>query len=162
MTAIDELFRDARRALAGCPTEPLGRWTAPRRVLGLARAPRIVPAGDARHLGVLLLTDDDVLATGSIVRARPEVRRGFTAQSQRERAATEAAAFRGGFPEGATVHVGWSVLDLSALARGEDAGPLAVRDGEALVRWSAGGGYQPLAAYLADRVALLRSPPPRA
>ncbi|MGB4137145.1 MAG: glutaminase, partial [Microbacterium sp.] len=51
----------ARRALAGTPREALGvvrtgRW----------RGTRIVRAGDAWHLGVLLLTDDGVLATGEV------------------------------------------------------------------------------------------------
>nr|WP_159501289.1 glutaminase [Microbacterium sp. 18062] len=162
MSEVEELFARARAELAAVPTEPIGEWAAPRRILGLTRAPRIVPVGDAWHVGVLLLTDDAVFATGDIVRAREEERRGFTAESQRERAATAAAAFRGGFPEGAAVHIGWTRLDASALDRGEASGPLAVRDGVASVRWSTAGAYQPLADYLRDRVALLRSPPPRA
>jgi hypothetical protein len=140
----------------------LGRWSTPRRILGVSRAPRIVPAGDAWHLGVLLLTDDRVLATGEIVRSREDVRRGFTAESQRQRAATAAAAFRGGFPEGTPVHVGWTILDLAEPARGGSSGPLAIRDGEPVVRWSAAGGFQPLAGYLGERISLLRTPPPRA
>ena len=159
---FDAMLGNARRELAGLPTELLGRWSTPRRILGVPRAPRIVPAGDAWHLGVLLLTDDQVLATGEVVRAREEVRRGFTAESQRERAATAAAVFRGGFPEGTAVHVGWTILDLAEPARGGSAGPLAVRGGEPVVRWSAAGGYQPLEQYLAERIDLLRTPPPRA
>jgi hypothetical protein len=162
MSDVEELFTEARRDLAGLPTELLGRWTTPRRILGVPRSPRIAPAGDAWHLGVLLLTDDAVLATGDIVRAREEVRRGFTAESQRERAAIAAAAFRGGFPEGTAVHIGWTAIDLAALARDAASGPLAVRGGVPAVRWSAAGGYQPLDAYLRDRVALLRTPPERA
>lgn len=162
MSEVDELFAGARRDLAGLATEALGRWTTPRRILGVPRSPRIAPAGDAWHLGVLLVTDDAVLATGDIVRAREEVRRGFAAESQRERAAIAAAAFRGGFPEGAAVHIGWTMLDPTALERGEASGPLALRDGRPAVRWSAAGGYQPLADYLRERVALLRTPPERA
>jgi hypothetical protein len=162
MTDVEELFAAARRDLAGLPTELLGRWTTPRRILGVTRAPRITPAGDAWHLGVLLLTDDVVLATGDIVRAREEVRRGFAAESQRERAAIAAAAFRGGVPDGTAVHIGWTVLDPTELDRGATSGPLAVRDGRPAVRWSAAGGYQPLADYLRERVGLLRTPPERA
>lgn len=162
MTEVEELFASARRALAGVPTELLGQWTAPRRVLGIPRSPKIVPSGAAWHLGVLLVTDAEVFATGDIVRARQEVRRGFAAESQRERAAIAAAAFRGGVPEGAPVHVGWTPLDLTAVARGTASGPLALRDGTPVVRWSAAGGYQPLAGYLSERVELLRSPPERA
>ena len=162
MSEVEELFAAARRDLAGLPTEQLGRWTTPRRILGVPRSPRITPAGDAWHLGVLLMTDDAVLATGDIVRAREEVRRGFAAESQRERAAIAAAAFRGGFTEGTAVHIGWSAIDLSEIERGAASGPLAVRDGVPAVRWSAAGGYQPLAGYLRERVALLRTPPERA
>ena len=88
----------------------------PRRVLGIARSPRIVRVGAAWHLGVLLLGDDAVLATGDIVRARQEAPRGFTAESQRQRAELAAAARRGGFAEGETVHIGWRMLDPDAVA----------------------------------------------
>ncbi|MBZ4487567.1 glutaminase [Microbacterium sp. cx-55] len=162
MSEVEELFADARRALADLPTENLGQWTTPRRILGVPRAPRVAPAGTAWHLGVLLVTDDAVLGTGDIIRAREEVRRGFAAESQRERAAIAAAAFRGGFPEGVAVHIGWTVLDPSALDRGAASGPLAVCDGRPAVRWSASGGYQPLEGYLRERIALLRTPPERA
>lgn len=156
MDAVAELLDAARRELGEVPREALGVWRS-RRILGIPAAPRIVPAGSAWHLGVLLLTDDAVLATGEVVRAREEVRRGFAAESQRERAAIAAAAFRGGFAEGESVHVGWQAVDLdtvdaasSPLRRGAD-GPL--------VRWSAAGGFMPLGTYLAERVALARTPP---
>ena len=134
------LLDGARARLTDAPREALGELIVPRKVLGVGRSPRIVRRGAAWHLGVLLLTDDQVLATGEVVRAREEVRRGFTAESQRERAATAAAVFRGGFPEGTAVHVGWTILDLADPARGGAAGPLAVRGGEPVVRWSAAGG----------------------
>ena len=91
----------------------------------------------------------------------PEAPRGFTAESQRARAELAAAASRGGFAEGETVHVGWRMLDLDAVARGEASGPLAWRDGVPSVRWSAAGGCVPLAAYLDERIALLLDPPHR-
>jgi len=156
---IEAMVADARARLAGAPRERLGSPLTVRRVLGFARAPRIAPVGEAWHLGVLLITDDAVLATGEIVRARQEARRGFTAQSQRERAERQAAAFRGGFAEGEVAHVGWRVLDLDAVARGEASGPLALCDGVPSVRWSAAGGYRPLSGYLAERIDLLRQPP---
>ena len=156
------LFDVARAALAGVPREALGELREPRRMLGLGRAPRIVPAGRAWHLGVLLLEDDAVLATGEIVRARQEARRGYTAESQRARAELAAAARRGGFAEGETVHIGWRMLDLDAVSRGEASGPLALRDGIPSVRWSTAGGYVPLDAYLRERVELLRNPLPGA
>lgn len=156
---VARLLDEARARLADAPREGLGELVEPRRILGLARAPRIVPRGSAWHLGVLLLTDDAVLATGDILRARTEARRGYTAESQRRRAELAAAARRGGFGEGATVHVGWRMLDPDAVGRGEASGPLALVDGVPSVRWSASGGYQPLDRYLDERIGLLLDPP---
>lgn len=160
MTApIDALFASARARLAEAPTEALGELSRGRRILGLSRAPRIVPRGEAWHLGVLLLAPDAVLATGDIVRSHREVRRGYTAESQRQRAALSAAAFRGGFAEGVPVHIGWRVLDLGTLSA--QGGPLVLRDGEVGVLWSAAGAATGLAAYLEDRMDLLLRTPPR-
>ncbi|WP_243075557.1 glutaminase [Microbacterium sp. SS28] len=160
--SLEELFASARARLEGVEREGLGELVQPRRVLGVQRAPRIVPRGAAWHLGVLLLADDAVLATGDIIRAREEARRGYTAESQRQRAALMAAARRGGFAEGATVHLGWTVLDLAAVAAGAASGPLALVDGVPSVRWSPRGGFAPLEGYLAERVSLLTEPPPGA
>jgi hypothetical protein len=161
---VEEVFDAARRRLADAPREALGELVMPRRILGVARAPRIERRGAAWHLGVLLLTDDAVLATGDIIRARQEARRGYTAESQRRRAELAAAARRGGFAEGETVHIGWRPLALDAVETGtfskhESTGPL-IRTGEGLgVRWSASGAPVPLEAYVAERVALLLDPP---
>lgn len=157
---VEQLLSAARAALTEAPRERIGELQEGRRLLGIPRAPRIVPRGTAWHLGVLLLTDDGVLATGDIVRSRAEVRRGFAAESQRRRAELAAAAARGGVPEGKTVHIGWHPIDLRAVDQAPS--PLAVRGGEALVRWSAAGGYMPLARYLDERIELLRHPPERA
>ena len=160
--SIAALFDQARAALADAPREALGELREPRRMLGIVRAPRIVAAGAAWHLGVPLLTEDGVLATGEIVRARHEAPRGFTAESQRRRAELAAAARRGGFAEGEVVHIGWRTLDLDAVARGAASGPLIVEDGTPSVRWSAAAGFVPLASYLDERVQLLLAPPPGA
>ncbi|AZC13065.1 glutaminase [Microbacterium sp. ABRD28] len=159
MSSLDDLLAAARTRLADAPREGLGELLPPRRLLGIPRAPRIVRRGAAWHLGTLLLTDDELLATGDILRARAEVRRGFTAESQRQRAALAAAARRGGFAEGETVHVGWQRLDLDAIGRGVASGPVKMVDDEPCVRWSATGGYVPLAGYLDERVGLLIDPP---
>ncbi|MGA7147616.1 MAG: glutaminase, partial [Microbacterium sp.] len=71
------LLEAARVRLAGAPQESLGELRTPGRVLGIARSPRIVPAGRAWHLGVLLLTEDGLLATGEIIRARADAPRGY-------------------------------------------------------------------------------------
>lgn len=158
--SVAAILDDARRRLANAPREALGELMQPRRVLGIGRSPRIVPRGEAWHLGVLLLTDDAALATGDIVRARQEARRGYTAESQRQRAELAAAAYRGGFPEGRAVHIGWRALDVVALdAREEASDPLLMLDGIACVRWSAAGAPTPLARYLEDRIDLLSRPP---
>lgn len=159
MTAVRELLDAARHRLRGMPREALGEYVEPRRLLGIARAPRIERRGEAWHLGVLLLGDDDVFATGEIVRARQEARRGYAAESQRRRAELAAAARRGGFAEGEIVHIGWRMLDPDAVDRGDASGPLALVAGVPSVRWSASGGFMPLQEYLDDRVALLLDPP---
>ncbi|MDR6690056.1 hypothetical protein J2X55_000955 [Microbacterium sp. 1154] len=157
---LSTLLDEARRRLSDAPRERLGELQEGRRLLGIPRAARITPRGTAWHLGALLLTDDALLATGDIVRSRPEVRRGFAAESQRRRAELSAAAARGGVPEGETVHIGWQVIDPTAV--GASTTPVALRDGETLVRWSAAGGYMPLGRYLDERIELLRHPPERA
>lgn len=157
---VEELLAAARSRLVDAPRERLGDLQEGRRFLGIPRAPRIVDRGRAWHLGVLLLTDEAVLSTGDIVRSRAEVRRGFPAESQRRRAELAAAAERGGVPEGEAVHIGWQPVDLGALD--DRSAPLALRDGEPAVRWSARGGYVPLAGYLDERIDLLQHPPERA
>lgn len=150
MTSTVALLDAARGRLAGVPREGLGmlrhsRW----------RADRIVRVGEAWHLGVLLLTDDAVLSTGEILRAAEEVRRGYAAESARDRAARRTMARRGGFREGEVVHLGWQVLDAAQVDAGGASGPLALLDGAPHVRWSPGGALVPLSGYLDEKVALL-------
>lgn len=159
-SALSALLDEARVRLTGVPRERLGELQEGRRLLGIPRAARIAPRGTAWHLGALLLTDDALLATGDIVRSRPEVRRGFAAESQRRRAELSAAAARGGVPEGETIHIGWESIDPAAV--GPSSTPVAVRGGELLVRWSSAGGLMPLGRYLDERIELLRHPPERA
>lgn len=153
------LLDRARARLVEAPREALGELIVPRQVLGIGRSPRIVRRGSAWHLGVLLLADEDLLATGDIVRARQEARRGYAAESQRQRAVLAAAARRGGLAEGEIVHIGWTRLDPDGVDRGAASGPLALRDGVPSVRWSAAGGYMSLETYLGERVELLLNPP---
>ncbi|PCE14492.1 glutaminase [Microbacterium sp. SZ1] len=145
-----QLLAEARAALAGAPREGLGeervsRW----------RGRRIVRIGDAWHLGVLLLTDTHALATAEVLRAADPGRRGYTAESARERAERRAEALRGGFAEGEVAHVGWTVIDVDAVDAGGTSGPLALVDGVPSVHWSTAGGWMPLAAYLRERIELL-------
>ncbi|GAB3595422.1 glutaminase [Microbacterium tumbae] len=151
MTTTAELLSEARAALAGVPKEGLGEERQSR-----FRGHRIVRIGEAWHVGVLLLTDDHALATAEVLRAADAGRRGYTAESARERAARRELALRGGFDEGEVAHIGWSVIDVDAVDAGGSSGPLALVDGVPQVRWSAAGGYMPLEAYLRERIALLR------
>lgn len=148
------LLAAARERLRGAPRERLGEAVALRRVFGLGRASRVVPVRAAWHVGVLLLSEDAVFATGEILRARTEAIRGFTAESQRARAEVAAAARRGGFAEGEVVHVGWQSIDIPLVDRGGASGPLSVVDGVVHVRWSTAGGTRPLADYLAEQLSL--------
>ena len=68
---------------------------------------------------------------------------------------------KGGIPEGETVAFDASPIDFDALARDGASGPLVVRDGRVLVRWSHAqpDALTPLDRYLADRVDLLAHPP---
>lgn len=151
MTTASALLTQAMKDLKDAPKEGLGeqrdsRW----------RGRRIVRVGAAWHLGVLLLTDTHALATNEVLRAADLGRRGYTAESARERAERRAEALRGGFDEGDVVHVGWSVIDVDAVDAGGSSGPLALIDAVPSVLWSTAGGFMPLEAYLRERVALLR------
>lgn len=151
MTTASALLTQAVQDLAGVSKEGLGeernsRW----------RGRRIVRVGEAWHLGVLLLTETHALATAEVLRAADPGRRGYTAESARERAERRAEALRGGFDEGEVVHVGWHVIDVDAVDAGGSSAPLALLDGVPSVRWSTAGGYMPLEAYLHERVTLLR------
>lgn len=154
MTTASALLAHAVDEFAGLPKEGLGeervsRW----------RGRRIVRVGAAWHLGVLLLDGSRTLATGEVLRAAAPGRRGYTAESARQRAERRAEAIRGGFREGEVVHVGWSVIDVAAVDAGGSSGPLVTADGVPSVRWSIAGGLMPLEAYLRERIELLRSPP---
>ena len=140
----------------------LGAIIPARKVLGLARAPRISPVASAWHLGVLLLNEGGLWATNEIVRAHEDLPRGFTSENQRRRAELAAAAHRGGFAEGEEVHVGRESVDPTALERGEEADPLVMIQGAPAVRWSASGSPRPLAGYLNERIEFIVHPPERA
>lgn len=151
------MISEVRERLAGRTQERLGQLVTPRRMLGFGRATRIVPVAAAWHVGALLIGDDEVWATGRILRARHEAIRGYTAESQRGRADLAAAAFRGGFAEGESVHIDWQPIDPDAVLSGavERSGPLSLQGGVLMVRWSPAAEPRPLDDYLADQLALL-------
>ncbi len=156
---LGALLASARSRLAGAPRIRLGELREPgriRRAFGGREA--IVPAASAWHLGVLLVGDERLWATGTILRASEEVRRGFTAESQRERAAVRGMAFRGGFAEGEPFHTGGGEIDVAAVAGGSPGGPLSWRGGRLMVSWSPAGFLMPLADYLDERIGLALAP----
>ncbi|MDT3345614.1 glutaminase [Microbacterium aquilitoris] len=148
------LLQAARERLAGSPRERLGEWAANRRILGIGRAPRIVPVTDAWHIGALLIGEDRVFATGEVLRARHDAIRGYTAEAQRARSERAAAAFRGGFAEGEVLHLGWTEMDAAAVDRGEGSGILSLQGGVPHIAWSHTGPPRPLADYLDDMLSL--------
>lgn len=152
---FDALIDEARASLTARNVAPallgvrrVGRW----------RGARIVRQGTAWHVGVLLVADDAVYATGDVIRAVDGSRRGYTADASRERAERGYEAFRGGFAVGDTVHVGWTTIDRSVLAAAGASGPVAILQGIPHVRWSPAGAPMPLADYLAERIDLLSGP----
>lgn len=149
-SSASELLAAARAALVGVPKEGLGEERSSR-----WRGDRIVRIGEAWHIGVLLLTDDHVLATAEVLRAADAGRRGYTAESARERAARREMALHGGFSEGEVAHIGWSVIDVDDVDAGGSSGPLASMEGIPHVRWSNSGAYMPLDAYLRERIDLM-------
>jgi hypothetical protein len=76
-----------------------------------------VPVGEAWHVGVLLIADAEVYATGEILRARAEAVRGYTAEAQRARSERldRGGARRVRRRRGA--HLGATQIDLDAVRR---------------------------------------------
>lgn len=143
-------------------SEVLADLEPERRVLGITRAARMVPRGRVWRLGVLLLDDaGGVFAAGRVVRAERPARRSVPANAVAEQRALRAAAVKSGIPEGETVNFDASPIDVAELERAGASGPLVLRDGEVLVRWSPAqpDALTALDRYLADRVELLASPP---
>ncbi|MCS5495773.1 hypothetical protein NY547_00785 [Cnuibacter physcomitrellae] len=151
----------ARLEAAGARDEALADYVVPKRVLGIQRAPQMVPVGRVWRLGVLLVgARGELFATGEVTRAVEPRHPNNQAVSQEVRRAHQLAAFKGPFAPGDTVNYDAAPVDLTALDRGEPSGPLIVAEGIVLVRWSpSSGATTPLERYLADRVDLLVDPP---
>ncbi|WP_258045930.1 hypothetical protein [Leifsonia shinshuensis] len=146
---------------AGARDEALAVMVPRRRTFGIPREPVLRPAGRVWRLGVLLLGRDGTLyATGQLVRATPPGRTQYVSVSAETRRAYRAAAERGHFRDGETVDFDAPEIELTAAALRASTGPLVLRDGQALVRWSASSEQTVDAhAYLTERVELLAHPP---
>jgi hypothetical protein len=168
----DAAVADVRRLLtetaaallsAGARDEALAEFVPARRVLGLQRPAAMRPLGRVWRLGVFLLGADGTLrATGGITRAVEPGHPGHVAASIEDRREHRAAAFRGPFPRGETVHYDAPVIPLDAERLRSAAGPLFLRDGRPVVRWSPSadeGSAVALEGYLRERADLLLHPP---
>lgn len=175
----------ARLTTAGARTEALAEYVPAGRTLLVPRAERMRRLGSVWRLGVLLLAADvegptgsagsdgsggrtgngapavpALYATGAITRAHEPGRTTYIAASAERRRQLRVAAHRGRFDPAETVN-----FDATPIAVDESlvgaSGVLTVRDGEAYVRWSptTPDAATPFAAYLAERVDLLVSPP---
>ncbi len=153
----------AELGAAGARDEALAEFVPAHRVLLIDRPARMRPLGRVWRLGVVLLAADGSLrATGGITRAVEPGHPGHMAVSVEDRREHRAAAFRGPFARGETVNYDAVPIPLEAEALRTGAGPLLLRDGRVLVRWSASLGDDaaaPFAPYLAERVELLLHPP---
>lgn len=159
----------ARLRDAGVATDATGELIGAHRVLGLfPRAPRVRRTGAGWRLGTLVVTTEGALIVGATTtRAHREERVGYAAESARERDELRHAAFRGGFVQGATVHVGGQIVDwIAESAPRSDAvvagDVLVLRPDGVAVRWAAGASAasaSPIEQYLAERADLRIDPP---
>ncbi len=139
---------------AKVPDEALATMKHPR-----LRAPRLVRAGRAWRLGVLLLDRDARLySTGSVTRAVLPLR-GVANKSPDadERREYRRMAVRGRFAEGETVNFDHAVIALDPESLASGCGLVLEREGIVVVRWNQAdpvAGVRPLSDYLAERLSL--------
>lgn len=160
---IREAAAQAVRRLdaAGARDEALAVFVPRHRRMLITREAVLQPAGRVWRLGVLLLDRDaNLRATGAITRATEPGRPAYQSLSAETRRAYRAAAQRGHFGHGETVNYDAEPIDLDAASLRASTGPLILRDGRALVKWSATAeGTVDFEAYLSERVGLLTDPP---
>ncbi|MCS5719974.1 hypothetical protein N1027_17725 [Herbiconiux sp. CPCC 205763] len=159
---LDDLVRSLTES--GARTEALGAFKQRRSILGIRRGPVLVPITRVWRLGVLLLDAEGRLhEVGAVTRAIDPGR--VTNQSPRaeERRDYRRAAYQGAFDRGDTVNYDTTPIALDAASLIAGSGPVALADGTVMVRWNkqpGPAGLTPVAAYLAERAALLTAPPP--
>ncbi len=163
--AVAELARRTADALgaAGARDEALAEYVPSRRVLLIDRPSQMRPLGRVWRLGVVLLSPDGSLhATGATTRAVEPGHPGHVALSVEDRREHRAAAYRGPFTRGETVNYDAAPIPLTVEALRPSTGPLLLRDGQVLVKWSASLGDEaaaPFGPYLSERAELLLHPP---
>lgn len=152
-----------RLAAAGARDEALARFVPARKTLLITRAATMESIGRVWRLGALLLNaGGELFATGSITRVTEPGRPAYQSVSAETRRAYRAAAVKGGFALGDTVNYDAVPIPLDAEHLRSGDGPLLLREGRVLVRWSASApddAAVELRQYLQDRVGLLIDPP---
>lgn len=160
--AATELAAMLRRTVTqlesrGVHDESLGTVKAGRGFGPIATSTKILNAGRAWRLGVLLIDRDARLyETGSVTRAIVPLRAvtNMSAEAEARRDDRRAAA-RGKFAEGEVVNFDYSPIDVSVPALQDGRGILSLQDGAVMVRWHATNPARRLDGYLADRLGLL-------
>ncbi len=146
---------------SGARDEAVARLIPAQRRFLVTRDARMESLGRSWRLGVFLLDRDASLrATGLTTRAIEPGRAAYQSASAEERREYRAAAFRGRFTPGETVNFDTRGLELSIESLRDPRGPLVLRDGQSLVRWStASESLVAFDRYLTERVELLVNPP---
>lgn len=123
------------------------------------------PLAEGWRLGSLLLdTAGGLWAAGRATRAAERGRIGYQSLSREDRRDLAAAALRGGYPVGTTVHFDAHPLrlDEASVRSFDGATQIGWVDGQVRVRWHVGApltGAPTLEQYLSERVGLLIDPP---
>lgn len=158
-SALRDLLRETVERLRadGAPQETLAVVKNPRGFGPFKTAVSMAPVGHAWRLGVLLLEADGTLhSTGKITRAVVPTRPQGLSRSVEQRRADRLAASRGRFAEGEVVDYAFGEVAQDARSLRLGSGLLSLEGETVLVRWGpAAHEVRPLAAYLADRAALL-------
>ena len=156
---LSELLRATAATLAagGAKDEAIGELRPPRRILLVTRPAVMEPIGRAWRLGVLLIDREGRLyATGKITRAVVPGHPTWLSASVEQRRADRLAASRGRFASGEVINYDVTELPIDSDSLRSGSGPIALRDGEPVVRLATGGTVS-LAAYLADRVEVMNT-----
>lgn len=136
--------------LAGKQREWIASVRQPRAIGPIQRALRVVAVRECWRLGAVLIdTDGDLYATGTVILTEEERRHGYPSRLAEERAELRAAARRGGVPAGRTLNLDPVRLDPQFPERPLRNGPSGLE-----VEWSP-GVWTALEPYLWERAQLI-------
>lgn len=149
--------------MRGIATEPLAEFVPARRVAFVFRRDsRLVEIARVWRLGVLLVdTEANVFTSGETTRAVDPGWPQYQAQSMEVRREYRAAAVRSRFPEGATININATPIDVSVDGLTDAVGVVFLHEGHVRVRWSAhvaDENAMPIGGYLSEHAELLLHP----